>query len=211
MGKWLHGLCWEYWWHLTVSWLRLWPGTQAHLDPTLPDTLPPMGFPKMLFTKNNSRWNSERIMWLTATQLFLMSWCENCAGGLGITHLANPHICPHIAGPRMQNDHPGPVHLSLSFVFPLGQLHSLWGSLLGKPAYSGVHPNCLATTEESVLSPPIQWVSGDNSDLVWFGSHTHSQIYLWTRIGNTLVSPHQEVSQATLRVTWIGSGERTVP
>lgn len=26
-----------------------------------------------------------------------------------------------------------------------------------------------------------------------------------------LVSPHQEVGQATLRVTWTGSGERIVP
>lgn len=70
----------------------------------------------------------------------------------------------------------------------------------GEPAYSGVHPTCLATTEESVLSPQVQWMSWDNSDLVWFGSRTHSQIYLWTGIWNMLVSPHQEVGQATLRV-----------
>lgn len=104
-------------------------------------------------------------------------------------------------GPRMQNDHPCPVHLCLLFVFPLYQLHSPWGFLLEEPTYSSVHPTCLATTEESVHSPRIQWVFRDNSNLVWFGSHAHFQIYLWTGVWDTHVSPDQEVGQATLRVT----------
>lgn len=38
-------------------------------------------------------------------------------------------------------------------VFLLAQCHSQVGFLLWSPVYSGVHPTCLATLEESVLSP----------------------------------------------------------